>query len=1106
MKTLPSYKIFVLRTIQILIVQLCCCTMVLATGSTNAQGKKAPSVKEVQIDISFQNDDLLTAIRKLEKATDYRFVYFERDLDKDYRLSTSYERKTVYDVLVDISRDTDLRFRQVNQNINIQKIQSDNDNLPSQVIIEAPMVVKGRVLDEAGEGLPGVSIVIKNSLSGTVTDIAGNYTLEVPSESSTLVFSFIGYELQEIDVQGRSTIDVVMVADIKALEEVVVVGYGTQRKSDVTGAVVSVPTERLKQLPATNVLTAIQGAVAGVSITSGNSRPDSEPNVNIRGIKSITASNAPLVVVDGIPGASLSTINQNDISSIEILKDASASAVYGSRGANGVILITTKRGTGEPQISLNVSSGVRSIIKKMDLYDGIEYLNARRDMFRLAGEPNAAVDVLSSEQFENFKANQQVDWQDEYLNEAPFQMYHLGMSGKINKTSYYVAINHSNEDHIVQNYNYKLSGLRMNFDQELREWLKVGTSMQVNAKRSSGVSTTLKESVRLTPWDAVVDSLGNEILFPGTRGFITNPRSQQNAIVDNRTNQFFNNLYMAFQAPGIEGLSYRINLGTDIRNTKNNQYLGADTPEGANVNGFASLYTAAVRNWTLTNQVDYVVSLADHYLKVTGVYEAQQFFNENFRVAAQNFPNDGTKFNNIVSAAEYFPPNSYAQRSRNVSSMGRLHYSYKEKYMLTATVRRDGYSAFGKANKFGLFPSFALGWRITEEPWLQRNNYINILKLRLAYGENGNQAIAPYSSIAKLTTGTWTGSDDLPDPRTYLMDNEIIYGFYPANLANPSLGWETTRSFNAGLDFGVFQNRISGALEYYTSRTHDLLLFRNLPAVTGFNGIMSNIGSTMNWGGELTLNARVLDQQNSLKWRLGGNIAYNRNKILELYGDGQDDVGNRWFIGKPIQIYYDYVFDGIVQEGEDMSETSQPAATPGEIKVKHFPIAGETDKQITPDDRRIIGSRIPDFIYGLNSTVEFKNFDLTIFIQGIQGVTRKNNLLALGEDLGANALYTDWWTPENQSNSFPGRIRGADMTYWSSFTYEDASYLRVKDITLGYNLSSELSQKLKVASLRTYVNLRNWFTATKWTGLDPETGDYSNPNTKSVMLGLNLTF
>jgi len=1036
-------------------------------------------------------------LRNIEEQSAYRFIYSQELVDVQRKVDLVTENQTLPSLLDELFNSTDIHYTIKDNQVVLTHMVDQPEEAKG-----ASRLITGRILDVNGDPLPGVNVLEKGTFQGTISNMEGRFSLTLEKEDPVLQFSYIGYRTQEILPGDRTDIEISMQEKYEELDEIIVVGYGTRKKSDLTGSVASMNKDRLANLPSANILESMQGAVAGVTITKSNAKPGAEPDIYIRGINSITADNSPLVVVDGIPGTGLGNINQNDIESIEILKDASASAIYGARGANGVILVTTKRGKGKPTVSYNGYEGVQQISNKMNLMDGATHIKNKIRAYELGGFPSDTSDIYTIEEYNNILRGEETDWQDVYLRKGRIAEHQFSVSSGLENTNYYLSVSRTNHEHILQNYDYIRTGVRFNLDQKIGKWLNIGNSMNVAQTVQTGIAGNLKYATWMTPWNNPYDENGDLIMFPANNNFIGNPIAERNTVVNNTSYQIFNNLFGIVRLP-VKGLSYRLNLGVDIRTAKNNKYQGRDTPLGFNADGIADISTNNVKNWVIENILNYENTFAGvHNVKFTGLYSAQEFYRETSSVNAYGFPTDQIVFNNISAAETFNAPASSATKSNYLSYMARLTYNYNLRYYVTGTVRKDGFSAFGDNKKFGTFPSLALSWRISEEAFMQNIEVLNLLKFRISYGKNGNQAVNAYSSIANVITGNPDEPENGGNSYAYIFGQDILYGYLLAKLGNEDLGWETTKSLNLGIDYGFFAGRLTGSVEYYNANTSDLLLDRGISWVNGFSEVRSNIGETHNHGVDITLNSFNIDRgPGRLQWRTTVNYSYNHNEIVELYGDQKDDVGNNWFINEPIDVIFDYVFDGIVQDEEDMSGTAQPDAEPGEIKVRDMNGNGVID----PDDRRIVGVRRPDMIFGLNSVLSYRGFELSLFIQGTHGITKQNSLLENGVGAGTNNLDIEWWTPETPSNRYPTLKQGKKTTYWSAFQYESADYIRLRDISLAYNFPVKMLRKIRIQRLRVYVSGRNLLTYTKWQGLDPETGSFNNPNTKSVVVGLNVS-
>lgn len=976
-------------------------------------------------------------------------------------------------------------------------------------VIQSVQTITGKVTDEKGDALPGATVSLKGATIGTNTDAQGNFTLRIPdgTPNPVLVFSFIGYVLQEVPIGNQSVVNVQLKGDAKSLNEVVVVGYGTQKRSDITGSVASVPKTRLSQLPVTNVLQAIQGSVAGVNISQSSSVPGAAPATTIRGQNSINANSGPYVVVDGIPlsktGGSLSDINPNDIESVEVLKDASAVAIYGTNGANGVILVTTKRGTtGKPTIRYNNYVGIENFAHILRPRNGTEYVQKYADYMAQTGQ-KLVNPVPNYDELANYNAGITTDWIKEATQTGVLQDHNLSISGGTDKVRYFVSGEFLDQKGVIKGYQYKRASFRSNLDVTLTDYLTVGTSLFIaNNNRDGGRANMLNASA-MSPYGQEYNPNGTYRIYPMfPEQLYTNPMIGLTTDRVDRSTNLNGNGYLELKLPGaLTGLKYRMNVGYSFIPARTANYTGRAAND---LLGTAETFFSETNSFTLENILSYGKDWGKHHLDFTGLYSAQQRKYITTTGRATGFVNDELSFNNLGAGATQ-SSSSYADRYGLNSQMGRVNYSYDSRYLFTVTARRDGSSVFGaNTSKYGLFPSAALGWNISNEAFMKNMNFVSNLKLRLSYGKSGNEAISVYRTITTDNTGR--------SP----FNGVSTIGALAGNLGNANLQWETTLSKNVGVDFGFLNNRINGSIDVYKNNTKGLLLLRSLPIITGYSNVYDNLGETSNTGIELTLNTRNITK-GALTWESTVVFASNRNRILDLYGDQKDDLGNRWFIGQPISVVYDYKLAGVWQQGEDAS-SQDPGAVAGDLKFADL----NGDKKITADgDRMILGQLAPKWTGGLTNTFHYKNFHLNVFIQTVQGVTRNNADLTYADETGKRNTPIDvgYWTADNKSNTRPSLAFKNPRGYGYA---SDASYTRVKDVTLSYVLGQKLLDKLRLGSLTVYASGRNLYTFTNWIGWDPEAvqqsrgtqANSSDPNTswtnnypitRSFVLGLNIS-
>ena len=973
-------------------------------------------------------------------------------------------------------------------------------------------VVKGQVVDKSGEGIIGATVKVKNSKTGAVTDFNGNFALDVQGPG-TLVISYIGYLTKEVPFTLGQTLNITIEEDATALDEVVVVGYGVQKKSDVTGSVTSVNKERLSKLPVTNVLQAVQGAVAGVTITQGSSIPGDGPSALVRGRNSINAGTGPYVVVDGIPisksGGSLNDINPNDIESMEILKDASATAIYGTNGANGVILITTKRGKdGKPSISYNGYLGVEDFAKKLKFANGAQITQRYRDyVAQNAGETMYNDYVKYANEAENQAAGIENDWVYDIISQTGIiQDHNVTVKGGADKIKYFISGDYMDQKGVLKGFNYRRYSMRTNIDADVTDYLTIGTNSYIVSHNRDGGRVNFLMAEAMSPYAKVKDDEGHYVQYPMySETLFSNPmqyidqdheRRQWNVNLNAYADINFENIWKP-----LAGLRYKLNFGYSYVPARTSYYNGE--AQYNNAGGYGYIWNAETQSRTVENILSYAKDIQKHHFDVTLLYASSRKKYHSNDASGSKFINDELLWHNLGGGSTQ-TSGSYTDLYSTVSQMGRLNYSYDSRYLFTFTVRRDGSSVFGKDNKYGTFPSVAFGWNIANEKFMSNVDWLNNLKLRLSYGKAGNEAISVYETLAKMDNAAIT------------MDGASATALYPnSRMGNAGLSWETTKTFNIGVDFGILSNRINGNIDFYSSTTTDLLLQRNLPKISGYSNVYMNMGKTANKGLEVTINSKNIVTK-EFTWGTSLVWSWNQNKIKDLYGDGQDDLGNRWFIGHPISVIYDYEMEGIWQEdeierGDHLNQ--DPQAQPGDVKIRDI----DGDHKITPEgDKTIQGQTTPKWTAGLTNTFSYKGFTLSIFIQTAQGMKRKNSLLAIPSDeQGRRNSTTEvgYWTAENRSNEY--RSLSKTSNRWGYGFPRNASYTRIKDVTLSYVFPAVVTNALHINGLTAYVSGRNLYTFTSWKGWDPEANitqrgwsGYENnyPMTKSMVFGLNVTF
>lgn len=954
-------------------------------------------------------------------------------------------------------------------------------------IVAAQRTISGVVSDSKGVPLPGVTVAVQNTNRGAITDFDGFYEVVVNSGDKTLIFSYVGFEPRYIAVGTQNEINVSLEAG-ETLDEVVVVGYGTQRKSDVTGAVASMDTERLQEMPQVNLVQALQGTMPGVNVSvNTNTASGGSTSINIRGRRSITGGSEPLVVLDGVIFAgSLTEINMNDIASIEVLKDASSTAIYGSRGANGVILLTTKKGGygTRPELRVNTYYGVDRPYELPAMMDAETFY--RRKVIRFG------YDYLTDTEREVYASGEAVDWVDLILRDGSRTEHNLSVSGGSESMRYFVSGNYQDVKGVAVNDDFSKVNFRTNLEVDLTDWLKIGTNTLFGMTDQSGIAGSFGEAFFMNPLTRAYNEDGSLALFPWPDDtFFQNPLENLLFANNDTSNSLITNNYLSVDLP-IKGLSYRLNTGYTLRGTKAQTYRGRDTRLGQELGGHGTQSGVDVRDWQVENILSYDRDFGDHNLFVTALYSAQQRNAETLNLTGYGFPNDVRTFYQFSDAEELESSETYTQESY-LSQMLRINYNYKSKYLLTLTGRRDGYSAFGEAEKFGVFPSVAIGWNLDREAFLENSNVIDRLKLRMSYGINGNNAISPYVTLANLASTNYIDAS-----------GNTLIGYRSNRLSNPNLGWESTTSLNFGVDFDLFQSRINGSLNVYSSTTTDLLLSKSIPAINAVTSIIQNIGETKGRGVELALETINISTPD-VNWNTQFSFTRNLNEIVHVGltdedGNYIDDVGSGWFIGQPIDQDFRYVVEGVWQldEVDDVNLSDYAVNQAGDVKYADL----NGDGMITPDDRTIIGQSVPDFTLGLTNYFTYKDFSLSAFVFWLEGVEKRNSLITTADLLlRVRGFNNNYWSPENPTNDFP---ENADRTTnpLNGVWYEDASFIRLRDVTLSYTLPQTFAENLAINNLVIFVNAKNLVTITDWRGTDPEISDQANrPFTRSFLLG-----
>jgi TonB-dependent starch-binding outer membrane protein SusC len=1059
----------------------------------------------------------------IEQGSNYRFFYNDEFESASKIIDLEVKNKDINQVLDRILEPTDYTYKVFENNLIVISLK---ENIREFSDLQQK-IIRGVVTDENGRPIPGATIVIKGTTRGATTDLNGNYVLEDVPPQSTLVVSFIGYEDQEIVIGDRAQISISLKEKLTALEEVVVIGYGTQRREAVTGSVASIGGDALRNIPSANFSQSIQGRLPGVELSQTSTRPGSTLQIRVRGARSLTASNDPLVVLDGIPFVgSISEINSNDIKSLDILKDASATAIYGSRGANGVILITTNKGQKgqKARITYDGRTSMNKVFAKYPMMDGPEFVALRTASGRYTNGLDESDDVNT-------------DWQD-LLYRNGFQMSHdINLAGGTTNGSYSFGAGYLKDQGVIPTNKFTRYSLRSSIDQEVGKYFQFGFNSNNNFSMSEGGQVGLYGILSMSPISNPYNADGTvkrtikmplDEQFTYTRDIIEGLEDEW--LSQTRGYATYNSLYGEVKIPWIQGLKYRATLGVDFRQNISGNY----TAEGIGSSNPTTESTASISNshnyhWNLQNLISYDHTFAaKHRVNIVALYEADQSNYFDSGTSAKSIPSMDFQYYSLgQSLGEIIASNGSYSQSGLISYMGRVMYEYNNRYLLTATVRSDASSRLAEGHKWHTYPAVSVGWNIKNESFMQNVSIIDRLKIRVGYGQTSNQAVGAYSTLGRLSS------------RNYNFGTTYATGYYVTQLPNPDLGWEYSETWNFGVDFTILKNRLSGTAEYYISNTKDLLLSLGLPQTSGVSSYTANIGETLNRGLEISLNGTIIDDMNGWTWEAGINFYSNHNELVALASGQTKDEGNGWFVGHNINAIYDYKAIGLWQDEDPYLSILEPGGNVGMIKVLYagdYAADGVTPtRAIGAADRQIMDVD-PDFMGGFNTRVTYKGFDLSligsfqsggILVSTLNGGSSYLNLMT-----GRRGnIKVDYWTPDNTGAKYPapsGVLSGDNPKYINSLSYFDGSYMKIRNIQLSYNFTQPFLKNSGI-NMRMYFTVQNplvlFSEFNKEMGMDPETNSYGNqnvatggynsriltvgfnaPSTRNYVIGVNLTF
>ncbi len=1077
--------------------------------------------QETVISLNIINQTVADVLDDIEAQTDFQFFYNSKLIDTNRRVSVDVKNVDVFVVLKQIFGNTNVTYKVVDKDVILTLASPD----------QGEHMVTGVVKDQNGELIIGANVVEKGTTNGTVTDVDGRFSINV-APGATLIISYIGYKSLEIEVDNRQAYDIVLSEDSEALDEVIVIGYGTTKRKDFTGSVSSVKLENspIALSPNLNALESLKGNVSGLDIGATNSA-GGQPSMQMRGQKSISGSNDPLIVVDGmIFMGSINDINPNDIASYDVLKDATSAAAYGSRSANGVIIITTKKGKmGKPTITFNATGSMQTWQNRPEIMKGEQWLESV-----MARNNSTDLTWLQPQELANMEAGKETNWLDVATRTGWVQDYQVSVSGAGEKMNYYLSAAYSDNKGVVVGDDYNRITALAKISTDITSWLQIGIDAAFTKSDYSGAGANLQLATRVSPYGVLYRDEEQKLLerYPQTQSMVNPLWDTDKSIRDNRDirNNFRANAYAVVKLPWIEGLSYRFNYAGNLSKNESGDfyYEGYYIKEGsyddesryspsalqnllANANG--SINNNTTNSWVIDNILNYKNTFGKHTIDLTAVATRDRKHYKEIVTTGSDFSANGNTtlgLNGLHKATVQKVNLDYNLRS-NIGYLGRASYSFDDRYFFTGSYRRDGASVFGVNQKWGDFFAFGAAWRITQEKFMGRtSSFLDDLKLKLSWGKNGNQGLDPYGTLSTVNNGSSGGT------RYEFGDSNILYGLTQATLGNADLGWETTESWNTGFESAWLGNRLFVDLDVYFSKTTDQIFTRDIPVMTGFKDMKSSMGQVNNRGVELSVRSVNIDTQD-WHWTTGVTFWLNRNKLVHLYGedldgDGKedDDISNSRFIGKPLGAIYGYQQDGIVQE-TDVEYMEANAATPGTPKYKDL----DGDGVITSDDRTILGYSTPNFKLNMSNTITYKNWDLYFMLTGTfggGGYYLKSNTAAYvtnGSGLfNSNGIYIPYWTPENKSNVYPSATFSGDGGRFQGL--QNRAFVRLQDVTLSYTFREPWVKKMNIQNLKLFFTAKNLFTITNWEGGDPEVGVTVGENTYPVLtsfsLGANVSF
>jgi TonB-dependent starch-binding outer membrane protein SusC len=1130
-KSLQGHSSFFLIFMKLAVIPIV--TIIIFSGVTLAIDSRGQEVLKRKISLNEENQELSLLLKKIEELTKIKFIYSPQVIPVNNKVTVHANNDELSDVLKKLLSPYDIVFEAVERQILLRKAETKE-------VEETFEEVSGKVTDENDQPLPGVNVIEKGTTNGTVTDAEGNFRLSVTDKSAVLVASFIGYISQEVLIGERTQIVIQLIPDIQTLEDVVVIGYGQAKKSDLTGAVARVSSKVYKDQPMTQLTDMLTGTVAGFNANQ-NTTAAGGSSLQIRGPKSLNASTEPMVVVDGaIFNGNISDINPSDIETIDILKDASSTAVFGARAAAGVLMITTKKGvTGKPVINFSTSLGVTEAANDLRAFDSEGYLNFRRDalisyktgnpdyyfynpndlpedvtleQWRNANpnvQPDNTTEWLARLRFfsieaENYLGGNNVDWYDQVMQSGIKQNYDVSVSGGTDKLSYYWSIGYTNNEGIIIGDEFSTLRSRLNLDLKVTDWLNVGLNSQIAGNDESSVPAELYGIFVNSPYGSVYEPDGKVKWYPNDYAAVESPLINYDGQDKlKKTNSIFASVYAKVKLPF--GIEYKISYQPRLQSRKDYNFWPSTTILGGvtHSKGYGSREDFSQYAWILDNLLHWNKDIGVHNFDITLLYSGEK--NKSWLSTMTNetfLPNENLGYNGLQFGAKPSLTN-YDQQITGDAVMGRLNYTLLDKYLITVSVRRDGYSAFGKKNPRAIFPAAAIAWKLSDESFF-KVDWISQLKLRLSWGVNGNREIGAYSALAQINSNL------------YYNGSNVQLGVYNNSLANYDLVWEKTESINFGIDVGLLDDRLEVSAEYYDMTTTDLLMNRQLPVLTGFTNITTNLGELGNRGFELSLHT-VNYHASNFSWKSNLVFSFNRNKIKKLFGDYEEviiegetvrrevpDYTNEWFPGQALDRVWNYDVTGIWQESE-AADAAVYLMQPGDFKAEDADNNGVYEAL---QDKKFIGYRQPRFRLGLRNEFNFcKNFSASIFIRADLGhVGAFDQALNPSSETfdKRNKMALPYWTSANPNNDWARLNTNVTSFGGGLMIYKPRSFVRIQDISLSYNIPLQTAAKVHLNNIRIYGAIRNLYSFDKWPGWDPESGDTPMPRTYSLGVSFSL--